>query len=240
MLDEIRKKVLLDIFAAPIVLAPMVLGLSILLLSWAVSSSVLFFFLGFMFVIAAIGVFLTRIVFGLENLTENAAEYIKQSKEQKFEQELDDLDELLVKDRDARDQSALRELRIVYNNYKKQIKDGNIPDTEFSEKVRELFNACVVQLRKAYAMWETARHLNGDSKKRILDQREKILEDVLHSAEEFGKMIEEFYVLHLNKDQNLLELKQNLAQSLEVAKKTEKILSGLDKGYTEEEFLKGE
>lgn len=223
--SEVQKKVLLDIFAAPLVLFPILGGLTLSIFSWTFDLG--FAFLGFLGVLGGLGIMASRLVFGLEKLTEEAYNYIIEEKKVKRQKDLDELDAKLVTNRDSRDQQALRHLRQMYETYKEKIAAKGL-DSEFGEKLESLFEGCVEQLVYSYELWESARPLKGDSKYEILDRREVVLEEVQKSVDCFEKTIEEFQLLRRDKPTELSKLREELNESLEVKKQVQKRLAKLD------------
>ena len=65
MMDSVRKKVLLDLFASPWSVVPIAGGLSAWLLSWAVDGHMALNMAGLIGVMGGIGVMATRVIFGL-------------------------------------------------------------------------------------------------------------------------------------------------------------------------------
>jgi len=221
--EDVRKKVFLDIFAAPSTLGPIVGGATIALISWAVDVDASFIFGGIGAMLIGGGILANRLIFGLEGLTENAFKYLQNQKKEKFQLELDELDAQLTSNRDARDQNTLRQIRMMYENYKQQVQDGNIPsDYDLNDKLETLFHACVNQLRHSYELWKSAKSLVGDAKTSVLEERDGIIDEVIKSVEYFGKSIEEFHVINAKQSSsNLARIRKELGETLEGTRKTE-------------------
>lgn len=237
---EIRKKVLLDIFGDPVTLIPVVGGLSALLLSWATGGGAVLTFLGLGGILGGIGWLATRLIFGIEQLTEDAYKEMQQQKEQRRERELDDLDTRLVNSgRDPRDQNALRSLRAMEAQLRQHQKDGTA-NSMIVEKLDELFKGCVTQLKHRADLYDTSRSLSGEPKRKVLDERQRVLEEVEKSVGLYGTSIEQMKTLKLKSDvENLSEKRDELERSLEIAKRVEQRMSGIgrpDKIYDESEF----
>ena len=74
-MDEVKRKVYLDIFASPFSLLPLGGGLTALLASWAVGGNPTITMAGVAGVLGSIGITMSRLILGVENLTEKAYEY---------------------------------------------------------------------------------------------------------------------------------------------------------------------
>ena len=234
---EIRKKVLLDIFADPATLIPVVGGASVLMLAWAASAGPLLTFLGLGGILGGIGWLGTRLIFGIEKLTEDAYKEQQKQKQDRRERELDDLDTRLVSSgRDPRDQNALRSLRAM----QVQLRQENKADSSIVEKLDELFNSCVTQLKYCADMYDASKSLSGEGKKKILAERERVLIEVEKSVEFYGTTLEQIKTLQLKSNgENLSEKRDELERSLAIAKRVEERMSGIgrtDKPYDEAEF----
>jgi len=196
-------------------------GLSILIFSWAVGLGALTNFLGIGAVLGGLGLLATRALLGIEGITNDAYEYLKQQKIKGRKKELDLLDRKLTKDRDPRTQNTLRDLRSLYKTFAQDMKkDSNY---EILEKVEDLFNACISQLEHSYELHKAARKLTlGSSKKRVMEEREQTIQEVLETVDHLSKTIEEFHVLASSRNQNnLTRLREELDETLDVARKTE-------------------
>lgn len=237
---DVRRKVLLDLFASPSTLLPIVGGLSTLILSWAFGGSTALNLLGVAGILGGMGWFATRLILGLEDITSKAYEFVHNQQQQKQEEALDDLDGRLRRDRDPRTQGCLRQLRDLYGRFVEDVKSGKINrgTHEILEIVEELFRTSVAQLESSYQLWQTARKLTGDAKNEVLRQREEAVTEVDDTIRHLGKTIEQFlsFTRKKNKD-NLGRLRNDLDEAMRVARRTEeRMASWDDKPYTETEF----
>ena len=71
-MDKVKKKVLLDLFGSPGAVLPIVAGMSAWVLSWAIDGNTLLNLGGLVGVLGGAGFLATRLIFGLERITENA------------------------------------------------------------------------------------------------------------------------------------------------------------------------
>ena len=130
-MDEVKRKVYLDLFASPYSLLPFAGGLTSLMAGWAVGGEQTLMIAGVAGVLAGIGVTASRLIWGIEGLTEKAYEYQVDKQQKDQEQRLDELDDKLTKDRDPRTQTCLRELRLLYGNLKEAADKGKISGASY-------------------------------------------------------------------------------------------------------------
>jgi len=231
---DVRKKVLLDLFAAPSTLLPLVGGLSLLVGGWALEAGAAVGFLGVVGVLAGLGMAATRLIFGLEDITNRAYEYLHDEEWKKQEKVLDKLDHRLLRDRDPRTQTALRQVRHLYTTLVDDVKTGKITRNthEVLQKVEGLFRACVAQLERSYKLWSTARKISGEARQRILQQREHVVQEVVGSVEHLDRTIEQLRGLTAKTDQqDLGRLRSELDEAIEVARRTEQRLASWDRRH---------
>lgn len=238
---EARKKVLLDLFAAPSILLPMVGGASLLMASWAFGLGSLVSFAGFAGIVIGIGIWASKLTFGLEAITKKAYDYVIEEKIKKQEARLNELHTKLTKDRDSRTQKALSSLRRLYEGFKKDVKEkGLSPHTAgVLAKVEELFEACIRQLEHSYDLWETLKSLPTKVKSKIKDQRDDVVEEVVKTVDHLKNIIEDYHVIKVHqRTEDLARLREELEDKLAVAKRVEEGLYGEEKKkYDESEFL---
>ncbi|MBN2021499.1 MAG: hypothetical protein JW809_01780 [Pirellulales bacterium] len=223
---DVRKKVLLDLFASPGTLLPMVGGASALILSWVLdgSAATTCMGLGLAGVLAGLGVFATRLILGLEDITNQAYEYVRGQKQKEREDALDRLDVQLRRDRDTRTERCLRTLRELCGRFTEEIQTGKVTraGAEVAEIVEELFNSAVDQLRRTYELWESARRADGSAKERILQEREDVIREVTAAVEHLRGTIEQFRTLSTGrKRKELGRLRGELDEALRVARRVD-------------------
>ena len=237
---DVRRKVLLDLFASPSTLLPTVGGLSVLILSWAIDGPAAMNMVGLAGILGGMGWFATRLILGLKEITSEAYEFVQAQQRQKQEEALDDLDGRLRRDRDPRTQQCLRQLRDLYGRFVEDVKSGKINRSthEIVEIVEELFRTSVTQLELSYKLWQTARKLTGDAKEKVIQQREEAVAEVDDTIRHLGTTIEQFFSFTRKKNKdNLGRLRNELDEAMRVARRTEeRMASWDDKPYTETEF----
>ena len=105
---------------------------------------------------------------------------------------------------------------------------------EIQERAEELFAQCVSSLEKSLQLWKTADSLASDvAKKPILEQREKLVSEVVGTVEHMSRTLAAVQSITSKPegDARLPQLRSELDQSLEVAKKVEqRVDSMLDTG----------
>ncbi len=228
---DVRKKVLLDLFASPGTLLPIVGGVSALILSWALDAGAVVNFLGVGGLLAGAGWFVTRLIFGLENMVDDAYTFLHSQESEKQEQALDELDAKLKKDRDPRTQESLRELRRLCGDLVKDVEDGKINRNSYEilRIVQDLFRASVAQLELSYSLWARAKEISGDAKKATLKERDEVLGEVVDTIRHLDKTIRQFRGLSgREKKENLGQLREELDEAIRVAHRTDERLASWD------------
>ena len=228
---DVRKKVLLDLFASPSTLLPIAGGLSALILSWAMEGVAAMNVVGLVGILGGVGWFATRLIFKLEEITNNAYKYLHRQEMKKQEEALDDLDKKLAKDRNPRTQECLRELRRLYGTFVQDDQSGKINRSthEILEIVEELFRASVAQLRVSYDLWERARNMTGDSKENTLQERDQVVREVVDTIQHLDRTIKQFASFSVKENQDKLSrLRGELDEAMRVARRTDERLAAWD------------
>ena len=223
-MDDVKKKVLLDLFASPVTLLPVVAGTTALLASWAFGGVGMLTLGGIAGVLGGIGMFATRIIFGLEKLTNQAYQYVveKQQKEQK--EALSQLFQKLEGDNDPRTERLLSQLWHLYTELKQDVDSGKISMAahDVLDGVDDIFRVCVDYLDRSHRMLVTAKRMRGKSRDEVLMQREKLIEEVsnscLHLEDTIGRLNQ---VATQKKTSELSQLRAELDETIRVAKRAE-------------------
>lgn len=234
--DAVRRKVWLDIFAAPTTLFPVAGGLTALMASWAIGGNSTLNFAGIAGVLGGIGILASRLILGLDKLTQDAYDYFVERQRSEQEHSLELLDEQLVKDRDSRTQNCLRELRHLYSRLKTKVDSGRITPGAYDviEGIDNMFQACVKQLGHSLELWETAKTMRGPARETILQQRDELVEEICSTVIHLGKTVEQFHLVTTQKNrEDLARLREELDESLEIARRVEERKSelGEDRQY---------
>lgn len=236
-MDEVKRKVYLDLFASPYNLIPFAGGVTSLMAGWAIGGEPTLMMAGVAGVLAGIGVTASRLIWGIEDLTERAYEYEVDKKQKDQERQLDDLDAMLTQDRDPRTQTCLRELRLLYGNLKQAAAKGNISASSYEilEGVGKVVDECVRQLEHSHSLWETARKMHGPAREAMLAQRDGLIEDVVMTVVDVGKMVESFFQSTSQKTKSELgRVRQELNESIEAARRAEERTAELERNVRRE------
>ena len=230
--EETSKQLYLDLFVSRSVLIPVFFGLQASIFGWLLGS-MLTVAGGFLTALFGLGIFGTRLVFGLDKLAQEAQQKVLERQEQTKEQDLDNLIVKLKRDRDPRPERCLQELRSLRKLLKTKV-SGTFK-TEILDNFDDLFKKCVKQITDTDELWSASLNLTGRTKKKIREEREKIVLDV----EELTNRLVDYVhkaIENVDDSESAQSLKE-LEQSIEIARKTEQRLSGLtDKIYDPKEF----
>ncbi len=237
-MDEVKKKVLLDLFVSPWTLVPLVGGVSAWLLSWGVDGNTALNIIGLAGVLTGVGIQASRLIFGIENLTEKAHGYLTEKQKIEREQWLDQLTIELEQDDDPRSEECLRRLRILYDALKLEPPVGHTA-IAFREKVDKLFNAAVRQLERSLALWKKANRLPGRTGRPLLAERTKAIDEVVLTVNHLARTVEQYNAFQLEEsDDELAKLREELDRTIEVARRADEVIDALDKPtrYNEAEY----
>lgn len=235
--QEINNKALLDLLVGPVTTGLTTLGVSLLLISWAFGLSAIFPFLGLIAILAGVGVATTSFIFNYEEAVSQALKAIQEQARLVKEEELDQLDAFLVAARGPqpdRDQSYLRELRTSYEHFLKDVEQGNLSEfvsEDIIKQIKDLFDGCIKSLSYSYDLWTSANKVQGKTREDFLNDREAVIDEVGKSVDRFNETIIGIRNLNLkSKKGDLGKLRQQLDDSLEVARKTEQRMAELEGG----------
>lgn len=227
-MDDVKKKVLLDLFVSPWVIVPMVGGLSAWMLSWGMDGSTTLNMIGLAGVLAGIGIQASRLIFGIEDLTKKAHTYVTEQEKLEQEQKLDQLMVRLKKDEDPRSEECLKRLRTLHASLALEPPQGHTA-TMFREKVDKLFLAAVRQLERSLELWEKSRRLPGNTSRLLLTERKKAIDEVVLTVNHLSRTVEQYHAFQLkDSDDELAKLREELDRTIEVARRTEEVIDALD------------
>lgn len=236
-MDEIKKKAIIDLLAAPITIIPLVGGISSLILSWVAGSSLLALG-GIVGIVVGGAIFSSRLIFGLEEITKNAYERLQEQRKKETEESLDQLDQLLRQDKDARPEQCLRELRLLYDLLKDESKNNIACGDDILKNFEQMFEACVQRIKKSDDLWRASRNIHNSAKKKLLEERENIVDEVVQVTEHLSSVVRQTKEIKQTKEKSeLSELQKELEKTLTVARRTEERISKLDSpNYDVKEF----
>ena len=231
-MDEVKRKVYLDLFASPYNLIPLAGGLTSLMASWAVGGDPTLTMAGIAGVLGGIGVTASRLIWGLESLTEKAYEYQLDKSQKDHDRKLDELDEKLTRDKDPRTQGCLRELRLLSSSLQKAADVGKISTSsyEIMEGVGKVVDQCVKQLEHSHSLWETARQMRGPARDSMMEQRDEIIEDVVATVVDVGAMVDNYLLNESQRQKSeLSKVRRELNESIEAARRAEERTAELER-----------
>ena len=241
-MDEVKRKVLLDLFASPGTLVPIVAGLSSLMYSWAVGGDPTANAIAIVGVLGGIGHFASRMVLKLEDMTQSAYEAILDRNQKEQDEALDELEERLRGDEDHRTETCLQDLRGLYETFRSGCSEGQmvVSHHQVVSQVEQVFQACVQQLRQSLELYEISQKLAGTAKNDILAERERVIQEVIDTRQHLGTTIEQFQTFATRRNQSdLSRLREELDETLRVARKTEQRMATIgqqETTYDESEF----
>jgi hypothetical protein len=229
-MSELKKQILLDLFVTPSTVVPFLIGGTLLMLSSILGGSSAFF--GFVGILLSIGALLTNVVFNLKKISHKAVSRMHRMEKKKRDAELNELDAKLVRNKDPRDQTALRNLRTLYNSFCEDLQQKKITNSvppNMLQLIEDIFAECVHNLSRSYDIWKTAKSLQSDLQNSLLEQREQLIKDVEVSVQTLAETISEVRVLKLKNNSNEMQrLREKLISQLSVAKATEESVMSLD------------
>lgn len=223
-MDEVKRKVYLDLFASPLTLLPTVIGATALLGSWAIGGVSALTFGGIGAVLMGVGIFASRLIFGLDKLTERAYQYTQEHEQKSQLRSLQQLHRRLENDRDPRTERLLRQLWALYKDLKDAVETGKIKVAahEVLDGVNQMFHVCVDHLDRSFELWKTSQKMVGASRDRVLEQREALIEEVAQSCDYLEQTIDSLHFETTQKNKsNLAQMRQELNETIRVAKKAE-------------------
>ncbi|MBP88982.1 MAG: hypothetical protein CMJ64_20090 [Planctomycetaceae bacterium] len=240
-MDQVKKKVLLDLFASPMTVLPIAGGLSAWMLSWAIDGSMLLNLGGLVGVLGGCGLLATRLIIGLDKITERAYEYLHEQEREDQEEKLDRLRSRLCRDNDPRTQTYLRTLRDLYDGLQEDVASGKLTRRAgiVLGQVDKLFQAAVKHFEHSYHLWKTEKHLSGAARQNLNDEREQVIQEVKETVEHLGRTIEQFHSFRVKENEaELAKLREELDETMQVARRAEERVAALDdeRAYSEEDY----
>jgi hypothetical protein len=232
-----RRKLVLRLLASPLTLAPLLLGLTDLLALWAFSiSSGMGVFAGLTGILGGLGIFLTRL-FVDRGVGEEVVAALEKEATAAREASLDELERRLSADGDPRDNQSLRELRTLARVFRERFSRperlGSAATVEILSGVDELFDRCVRSIEMTLDLWYTAHEMGaGEARDAVLERREQILTEVGASIRQMGRILAGLQHLQAEDggaESELARLRQELGQSLEVAKRVSRRMQQIDR-----------
>ena len=231
-MDPIKRKVISELFFAPSVLVPIVGGISAGILSWAAGGITALTAAAAIGVLGGIGWMATRIIFQVEAITESALKAQRHHEIEEKNRRLDELAHQLRSDGDRRTQDYLTLLRSLRDEFENEVHRAAV-----REQVNEVFDAAVDQLKEAYHLSQLAEKLSGPARKKIVDNREQVLQEIAETIAHVHTAADQLRQLGKSEDKtDMATLREELALTMQVAKRTEQRMRELDNPSNREYF----
>jgi hypothetical protein len=233
---QIRRKVFLRLLGHPVVLAPLVLGVSASTAVVAFNGPAgLCWFATTAGALASAGAYITRLILDEGKTARAVITEMEQGDQQAVQAALDDLDRRLVAaDNDARPEIALRDLRALVravDDYVLRTDAVHAPVViDVRARVHQIFDSSVRSLEQTLQLGNTAKILNlPEARKPLLDQREKIIAEIQAGVKQLGGTLAALQQLGpgAQSSRELTRLRDALDQSLAIAGRVEERLNTL-------------
>jgi len=228
-----RKRVFLHYLAHPLTIIPAAIGLTGLLGGWAVGSAGIAFG-GLVIALAGIGVFLTRLLSDDTSTEEKVIGKMQSESREVRQRELDDLDRLLAKDKDPRDEKALQDLRLLVKTFDDDTSWTHGIDTASQVEIRvgvdRLFKHAEASLRESHEALVKSRDASRKVALTFIKRREHLIDEVEASVQRLQHLLEELQAMRPLSEtaEDLRAIREELDTSLEIAKKSAQTVSEWD------------
>ncbi len=223
-MDPVKRKVISELFFAPSVVLPIVGGLSAALLSWAGNGVDALTAVAAVGILGGIGWMATRVIFQVEKLTEEALQIQLRHQVDRENATLDQLYRELVADGDPRTQDYLTLLRSCREDFWQASNQPGIQQRSAMVRMRveEVFNGAVESLRETLRLLRQANSVTGELRKKILSEREELMQELSKTVESLRESVAEFRSLAGGTHRtNVTSIREELEASIEAAKRTE-------------------
>jgi hypothetical protein len=240
-LNQVRNRVLREIFLAPSVVLPIVGGLSSLLLSWAADGVNWLTLAGLTGVLGGLGWMATRAIFKTESITAETIEKLREQEKAAEESRLDQLDRLMTQDNDDRDQDLLRTLRVQRAQFHEIASQPGvvIRSQEILTQFEELYRASVNNLYESYRLLMQSKPLGTNERRVLLAERERLLKEIQVSVDFSFSALEQYRSFTKKTvGTDLSRLREELDESIKIAKRTEERLRELDSSPDHPSYLR--
>jgi hypothetical protein len=235
---KFRQKYLLRLISSPVTLIPVIAGATDLLALWTFSmNSGIGIFTGIAAVLGGLGIFMTRLLTGSDRVAKEIIEEMEKKTILEQEKILDELDQKLMVTNDTRDESCLRDLRVLLKEFTQghSLSEAlNNPSMfDILSGVEQLFNQGVRSLEKSLEFWYTAQKMaTPEAREPILAERERIITEVGQATKQLGGILASIGNLADSQNletPNLKRIQDELDQNLDVAKKVRERMESLNK-----------
>ncbi|MEL7266733.1 MAG: hypothetical protein AAFP69_18260 [Planctomycetota bacterium] len=233
--SDVTRRVWLDLLTSPLSLAPVVLGGTALMFSWAFGSDPILLAGSVLTMLAGVGIGATRAVLGMEGISERAYEELRQEAIAQRNQQLDQLSLRLFGDQDPRTESLLRGLRQTqhaFDSLPEKVKNSAANFTVFNQ-VYQVIDAAIAQLQYTLQLHDSALRVSGEPQRKILQQREAVIREVSETTQQLDQTAQQLHVFATNHSaSDLASLRGELDESLKIARATEQRMRSLENQQT--------
>lgn len=229
--SQVKKRVLLHHFGSPFVLAPLLLGATSFAAAWAFDwkSASIAAFAGIAGLLAAGGIFLTRLVLRGEATAAQVLQELDDEAIADRERKLDQLErDLETSDDDPRPEKALRDLRALIGDLKESPLDSQSHQlaimVPLHASLMGVFEHCVELLKQTILLWQMASRLStAAARQPILAQREAILADIQKSVEQVSHTLIDLKKMRTTEisSHRLRQMQKELDRNLSIAQRTD-------------------
>lgn len=228
---QIQRQAMLDLFVTPLTVGPLLAGGSILMFAMFFKLMPLITFFGLCLLLLGVGVIFTRCLTAAPKINAESIKRWKESQQLQLEQELDQLESLLNKDKtDTRAKMYLRGIRKVYGDFVKDVDEDRItPSPDFIKQIDDIFQECVGSLRNTYSLKDQSQEMPEELKKRFISRREALLKEIDASVTILSEALMEFRTMGSEDSKTrLTNLRKDMAMRLQAARNTRDQIASLD------------
>ena len=237
-MDPVKRKVISELFLAPSVLLPIVGGISAGLLSWAMGGIGLLTLAAAAGILGGLGWMMTRIIFKVESITEDAMRFEQEQRIKAENEQLDRLMQQLKSDSDERTQDYLILLRSLRDDFQMQTSQPGVQmrSARVREQVSAIFNAAVEQLGNSYKLWELSASLGGEARRKVLANREQVLQEVSTTVDRLQVAVTQIKdLISQDKKVDLASMREELEATMRIARRTEEKMREIENSTSSNE-----
>ena len=223
-MDPVKRKVISELFFAPSVVLPIVGGISAGMLSWAMDGNSSLTLAAGMAILGGVGWMMTRILFKIESITEEAMRFEQEQTLKAENKKLDDFMQLLVDSKDDRTQDYLTLLRSVRNDFQETASQPGVQmrSSRVREQVNAIFEATMEQLRHSNKLWALSQSLSGEARRKVLANREVVMNEISETVDRLNTTVIQFKdLIRKDKKVDLASMRSELEATMRVAQRTE-------------------
>ena len=175
---------------------------------------------------------ITRIIFKIEPITEQILKHQLQVQIDAENRQLDELMRQLESDGDPRTQNYLTLLRSLRDDFWSLTNRPGIQQRSeiVREKVGDVFDAAVGQLKETLRLARLAESLSGEPRKKVTGERETSMAEISHTIDQLRATIDQFREIAPDQARaNLKSMREELEASIRVAKRTEQRMREMER-----------